>query len=239
MRSCEKRHRILQTFYRCFCFVLFMNILFSFAMKVMFCLVQSINGVYNTGKGPINTTKAYGRLANEIGGECRGKVPISRWINIMKVFLQGDSYAPVGFCLTGGPIFLEETNQYKMGEAGQRKHSLFLDDLKPLSRKPSGTRDRKENYCKSKHGHWSMLWWKEIWRNSVQSWKDDCLPVHTQETCTPPCALDPEHKEVYKFLGCEQGDKTNTKRVIENSKNEVKKRTEQLAKRKLTNLIPT
>ena len=67
----------------------------------------------------------------------------------MKVFLQGDSYAPVGFCLTGGPIFLEETNQYKMGEAGQRKHSLFLDDLKPLSRKPSGTRDRKENYCKA------------------------------------------------------------------------------------------
>ena len=52
-------------------------------------------------------------------------------------------------------------------------------------------------------------------------------------------ALDPEHKEVYKFLGCEQGDKTNTKRVIENSKNELKKRTEQLAKWKLTNLIPT
>ena len=27
--------------------------------------------------------------------------------------------------------------------------------------------------------------------------------------------LDPEHKEVYQFLGCEQGDKINVKTVIE------------------------
>ena len=29
-----------------------------------------------------------------------GKVSKSRTINIVKLFLQGDSYSPVGFCLT-------------------------------------------------------------------------------------------------------------------------------------------
>lgn len=40
--------------------------------------------------------------------------------------------------------------------------------------------------------------------------------------------LDPEHKEVYKFLGCEQWDKINVKRVAERGNNNVRKRAEQL-----------
>ena len=40
--------------------------------------------------------------------------------------------------------------------------------------------------------------------------------------------LYPEHKEVYKFLGCEQRDKINVKRVAERGNNNVRKRAEQL-----------
>ena len=41
----------------------------------------------------------------------------SRWIRIRWGFLQGDSYSPVGFCLTEVPvtILLEETIGYRMG----------------------------------------------------------------------------------------------------------------------------
>lgn len=89
------------------------------------------------------------------------KVTNSKWIDIVKEFLQDASYAPVGFCLTEVPItiLLEETSGYKMGQSGQRNvkrmHSLFVD--KRLPRKTSQARDRKLNYCKSKHGHRSML----------------------------------------------------------------------------------
>ena len=36
----------------------------------------------------------------------------SRWINIRKGFLQGDSYSPMGFCLTEVPVamLLEQTD---------------------------------------------------------------------------------------------------------------------------------
>ena len=50
--------------------------------------------------------------------------------------MQGDSYSPVGFCLTGVLISLltEETDGYTMGqrdkERVKRKHSIFIDDLK-------------------------------------------------------------------------------------------------------------
>ena len=65
-----------------------------------------------------------------------GKVLASRKINIRKGFLQGDSYSPVGFCLTEVPIsmLIEETDGYTMGqrdkERVKRKHSIFIDDLK-------------------------------------------------------------------------------------------------------------
>ena len=66
----------------------------------------------------------------------KGKVKTSRWIKIRKGFLQGDSYSPLGFCLTEVPIamMLEETDGYKMGQPRERDltrtHSFFIDDLK-------------------------------------------------------------------------------------------------------------
>ena len=65
-----------------------------------------------------------------------GKVTTSRVINIVKGFLQGDSYSPVGFCLTEVPVamLIEESDGYKMGQKGEERvktsHSLFVDDLK-------------------------------------------------------------------------------------------------------------
>ena len=65
-----------------------------------------------------------------------GKVLASRKINIRKGFLQGDSYSPVGFCLTEIPIsmLIEETDGYTMGQKDKERvkitHSLFIDDLK-------------------------------------------------------------------------------------------------------------
>ena len=63
-----------------------------------------------------------------------GNVLTSRKINIRKGFLQGDSYSPVGLCLTEVPIsmLIEETDRYKMGPTKKKskKNSLFIDDLK-------------------------------------------------------------------------------------------------------------
>ena len=50
--------------------------------------------------------------------------------------MQGDSYSPVGFCLTEVPIsmLIKETDWYTVGrrdeERVKRTHSLFIDDLK-------------------------------------------------------------------------------------------------------------
>ena len=47
-----------------------------------------------------------------------GKVSTSRTINIVKGFLQGDSYSPAEFCLTKVPVamLIEETDGYTMGQ---------------------------------------------------------------------------------------------------------------------------
>ena len=65
-----------------------------------------------------------------------GKTTKSRVICIVRGFLQGDSYSPVGFCLTEVPVamLMEDTDGYMMGQEGERgvkrTHSLFVDDLK-------------------------------------------------------------------------------------------------------------
>ena len=63
-----------------------------------------------------------------------GKTTKSRVICIVRGFLQGDSYSPVGFCLTEVPVamLMEDTDGYMMGQEGERgvkkTHSLFVDD---------------------------------------------------------------------------------------------------------------
>ena len=65
-----------------------------------------------------------------------GKVAKRRKINIVKGFLQGDNYSPVGFCLTEGPVamLIEETDGYTIERGGEeivkRTHRLLVDDVK-------------------------------------------------------------------------------------------------------------
>ena len=65
-----------------------------------------------------------------------GRKMTSRWIQILCGFLQGDSYSPVGFCLSEVPIcmLLSETRGYRMElpehRTVKRTDSLFIDDLK-------------------------------------------------------------------------------------------------------------
>ena len=66
----------------------------------------------------------------------KGGKMTSRWINISCGFLQGDSYSPVGFCISEIPVcrLLQQSSVYRMGPPGSRDvsrtHSLFVDDLK-------------------------------------------------------------------------------------------------------------
>ena len=66
----------------------------------------------------------------------KGEKITSRWINISCGFLQGDSYSPVGFCISEIPVcrLLQRNTGYRMGSPGgrdvSRTHSLFVDDLK-------------------------------------------------------------------------------------------------------------
>ena len=61
---------------------------------------------------------------------------ISRWIDIMCGFLQGDSYSPVGFCISEIPVckLLQQSKGYRMEAPGNRSisrtHNLFIDGLK-------------------------------------------------------------------------------------------------------------
>ena len=68
------------------------------------------------------------------------KVKTSLLINIVKGFLQEDSYSPVGSCLTEVPTtILEETYGYRMGKPLERNvkrtHNFFIDELKVCIRK--------------------------------------------------------------------------------------------------------
>ena len=76
----------------------------------------------------------YWKTRLEIWNE--GEKKESRWIDIMCGFLQGDSYSPVGFCLSEVPVckLLQESKGYRVGQPGKRKvkrtHSFFIDNLK-------------------------------------------------------------------------------------------------------------
>ena len=65
-----------------------------------------------------------------------GKTIKSRPVRIARGFLQGDSYSPVGFCLTEvpGAMLMQDTDGYMMVQKGERRvkgiHSQFVDDLK-------------------------------------------------------------------------------------------------------------
>ena len=86
-----------------------------------------------------------------------GGKKVSRWINIRCGFLQGDSYSPVGFCLSEVPLckLLQEKKGYRMGQPGKREvkrtHSLFIDDLKVYQESHKILKDVNETIVQASH----------------------------------------------------------------------------------------
>ena len=155
-----------------------------------------------------------------------GKVTSSRVINIVKRFLQSDSYSPVGFCLTEVPaaMLTEESNGYKMGQRGEervkRMHSLFVDDLKIYQQSHQKLETVNEMIIKASMDtgvHYRAKKCTEVMFKRGKMIKGERLTV-LEEKMEP---LDLEKNEIYKFLGCEQADKIDVKRVMERVKKEI------------------
>ena len=162
-----------------------------------------------------------------------GKVKTSRLLNILKGFLQGDSYAPVGFCLTEVPVpmLLEETDGYKMGQKDEervkRTHSLFIDDLKTYQENQQKLEIANKTIVKASMDTGACYGVKkcaEIVFKKGKMIKGEGLTVLEEKMK----ALDPNKNEIYTLLGCEQAKKTDMKRVMERVKKEIRKRLDHL-----------
>ena len=162
-----------------------------------------------------------------------GKVKTSRLLNILKGFLQGDSYAPVGFCLTEVSVsmLLEETDGYKMGQKDEervkRTHSLFIDDLKTYQENQQKLEIANETIVKASMDTGACYGVKkcaEIVFKKGKMIKGEGLTVLEEKME----ALDPNKNEIYTFLGCEQANKIDVKRVMERVKKEIRKRLDHL-----------
>ena len=148
--------------------------------------------------------------------------------------MQGDSYSPVGFCLTEVPIamLLDETEEYKLGQPGKRCikriQSLFIDDLEVYQEIHQKLEIANETIVKASMDTGACYGVKkcaEIVFREGKMVKGEGLPVLEKMK-----ALDPEKNDVYKFLGCEQNNDIDVKEVLERVKKEIKKRTEHLVK---------
>ena len=87
----------------------------------------------------------------------KGEKITSRWINIASRLLQGDSYSPVGFCISEIPLcrLLQQSREYTMVPPRSRDvsqtHSLFVDDLKVYQERYEIFRDVNEFIVQASH----------------------------------------------------------------------------------------
>ena len=160
-----------------------------------------------------------------------GEKMISRWIDIMCGFLQGDSYSPVGFCISEIPVckLLQHSKGYRMGAPGNRSisrtHSPFIDDLKQYQESYEIINKVNEIIVQASldtGACYGVAKCVEIVSESGKMVRGEGLPVLEERMKT----MGPDENEIYKFLGIEQADSIKTKNVFEWVKNEVKKRTD-------------
>ena len=163
---------------------------------------------------------------------------ISRWIDIMCGFLQGDSYSPVGFCISEIPVckLLQQSKGYRMGALGNRSisrtHSLFIDDLKQYQESHEIIKEVNEIIVQASldiGACYGVAKCAEIVFERGKMVRGEGLPVLKERMKT----MDPDENEIYKFLGVEQADSIKTKIVCERVKNEIKKRTKMLVETEL------
>ena len=167
-----------------------------------------------------------------------GQKKVSRWIQIVCGFLQGDSYSPVGFCLTEVPVgkLLKASKGYKMGRPGQRNinrtHSLFIDDLKTYQEYHKTLQIVNETIVQASNDTracYGVSKCAEIIFERGQMVKGEGLEVLHERMKM----IDPDENVTYKFLGVEQADGIKTKEVFERIKTEVENRLELLIKTEL------
>ena len=173
------------------------------------------------------------------GGKC-----VSRWIDIKCGFVQGDSYSPVGFCITEIPIakLLDQSKGYRMGEPGKRdvsrKHSLFVDDLNVYQESHNLLKEINKVIVQASSDTgacYGVSKCAEIVFEHGKIVKGEGLQVLQERMKT----LNPDKEEMCKFLGLEQADGIRTKQVYERVKEEMTKRLKLLMKSELNdeNLI--
>ena len=173
-----------------------------------------------------------------------GQKILSEWIRILCGFLQGDSYSPVGFCISEIPvcILLQHSHGYRMGETGnrtaKRTHSLFIDDLKVYQESHNSLKNVNEVIVQASHDTgacYGVSKCAEIIFEHGKMVKGEGLQVLEERMKT----MNPDENEFYKFLGIEQADGMRTKNVYERVKEEVSRRVNMLTKTELNdaNLI--
>ena len=171
----------------------------------------------------------------------KGEKITSRWINISCGFLQGDSYSPVGFCISEIPVcrLLQQSRGYRMGPPGgrdvSRTHSLFVDDLKVYQESHEIIKEVNEAVVQASHDTgacYGISKCTEIIFERGKMIKGEGLEVLEERMK----AMDPDENEIYKFLGIEQADGIKTKRVFERVKEEIKKRVQMLTNTKLNDM---
>ena len=189
-------------------------------MKVPLKVILVIKGVMKRWKTQLEV------------GTTREKVK-SSWINIQKGFLQGDSFSPVGFCLAEVPVamLIRETEGYKMGRPGmrdvKRTHSLFIDDLKVYQRNKAELEVINDTIVQASLDTGACYGVKKcagaIFKRGklVQS---DGITIGEESINM----LDPQKDDVYKFLGCEQGEGIEMENVRRRLKEVVSHRMNQL-----------
>ena len=135
----------------------------------------------------------------------------------------------MGFCLTEISIamLLEGTKGYRMGLPGNREvirtHSLFIDDLKVYQENHARLEVANETIVQASLATGACYGVKkcaEIVFKRGKMIKGEGLSAIEEKMK----ALDPEQREIYKFLGCEQAEKIDMERVMARVKAEIQKR---------------
>ena len=150
----------------------------------------------------------------------------------------------MGFCLSEVPVckLLQEAKGYGMGQPGKREikrtHSLFIDDLKVYQESHKILKDLNETIVQASHDTgacYGVAKCAEIIFEKGKKVKGEGLQVLQERMKT----MDPDQKEIYKFLGVEQADGIKTKEVYNRVKEEINRRLQMLTKTELNgkNLI--
>ena len=137
----------------------------------------------------------------------------------------------MGFCLTEVPItmLLDETEGYKVSQPRRRcikrMHTLtVIANLKVYQENHQKLEIANDMIVKASMDTGACYGVKkctEIVLRKGKMVKGEGLPVLEEKME----ALDPGRNDVCKFLGCEQSDDTDVKKVLERVKKEIKKGT--------------